>query len=78
MNERIHIFEVTAIDADLLEQLSDVLIRVVDDGASIGFCRRFRSRRRRNIGNRRYRREFDYGLRRRMAGRRERCSFTSP
>lgn len=37
MNERIHIFEVTLIDADLLEQLSDVLIRVVDDGASIGF-----------------------------------------
>ncbi|GIO68971.1 GNAT family N-acetyltransferase [Paenibacillus sp. FSL M7-1455] len=37
MNERMNILEVTAIDADLLEQLSEVLIAVVGDGASIGF-----------------------------------------
>lgn len=37
MNERINVFEVLAMKPHLLGQLSEVLIRVVEDGASIGF-----------------------------------------
>ena len=47
---QVKIVELTSIDLAQMEQLTELLIQVVEDGASIGFCLRYQRMKRCSIG----------------------------